>query len=532
MRKDLPPPIHHSAASQKQLNPVGMPENHILRVYNQFPRRYQYSSGVHDGKSVIERMIDDLPRIAEMGFNAIWVNPLQRTGQFAFRGRGQDLSGSLYAMADDNELNADFFPTGMLNSDREVLLRRYVVAAKSYGLSPLFDLVLRHVSHDVWSAVTTGKIRRDFERRCNGYLTIPEKKRWKDVSAFRTDQSDINHLMQHIFEPFIKKYIGVYGFEGVRVDAVISTSPRLQQRALECVQTCAQNYHQHNAILLGEVMAKDPQAHINKLRTIGFTHVFFAGSYYHNFTEIPQGDNWLYDDLSLLQHLTQKRGGLVGFGGNHDVGTLKSICLLEAGKFGDRNFGFLKSVETKPNLNKHDPEILQRMVDKLFCTALMPNGGYYLLAGDEFGLMHRPLVFEHYREPIPVRNRWGGQEDLRVFVKNINVVLAQLPCAREGDTVKTDIILLENQSIRYLIRQSGADQSISLVILTACPEISFERVKNMMAVRMQKMGYGPPSKVFILSNNGATLSTITIQAKAGQQRVDARSDVRPSPLPK
>ena len=155
-------------------------------------------------------MIADLPRIATLGFNTIWVNPLQLTGKFIIEKQGQPLKGSLYAMADDRELNPDFFPPGMLNKDREALLRQYVATAKSHGLSPIFDLVLRHVSRDVCS-VPVASATNDFQQRCSSYLIAPEENRWQDVAAFRIGKVEVTYLMQQIFKPFIERYIGDYG---------------------------------------------------------------------------------------------------------------------------------------------------------------------------------------------------------------------------------------------------------------------------------------------------------------------------------
>ena len=116
-------------------------------IYNQFPRRYHYADGVcNDHLSVIERMMQDLERIAAMGFNVVWINPVQLPGGSKDQG-GTVVTNSLYAMADDEVLNPEFFPESATNEERENLLRQFTQKATQCGLTPIFDLVINHVAN-------------------------------------------------------------------------------------------------------------------------------------------------------------------------------------------------------------------------------------------------------------------------------------------------------------------------------------------------------------------------------------------------
>ncbi len=50
------------------------PSNGSLRMYNMFPYRYTSDAiGIQD-------MMNYLPDVAAMGYNAVWLNPFQLTG--------------------------------------------------------------------------------------------------------------------------------------------------------------------------------------------------------------------------------------------------------------------------------------------------------------------------------------------------------------------------------------------------------------------------------------------------------------------
>src|SRR6201994_3062213 len=97
-----------------------------LRVYNLFPTL----------AGTVRQWAAHLPRIAAMGFNAVYVNPFHYPG----------FSGSLYAVKDYYRLNPRF-----RNGEREdddSLLRGFTEAARAQGLGVLMDLVVNHTTRD------------------------------------------------------------------------------------------------------------------------------------------------------------------------------------------------------------------------------------------------------------------------------------------------------------------------------------------------------------------------------------------------
>src|ERR1700746_3722318 len=97
-----------------------------LRIYNLFPTL----------AGTVRQGITHLPRIAAMGFNAVYVNPFHYPG----------FSGSLYAVKDYYRLNPRF--RGSERDDDDTLLRGFTDAAGDYGLRVMMDLVVNPRSKD------------------------------------------------------------------------------------------------------------------------------------------------------------------------------------------------------------------------------------------------------------------------------------------------------------------------------------------------------------------------------------------------
>ncbi len=95
-------------------------------IYNLFPRLY----------GPIDRWIADLPRIAAMGFDWVFVNPIQFAG----------FSGSLYAIKDHDRLNPLFAEQPGQTLDDAI--SALVAACDRHGLGLMLDLVISHVSKD------------------------------------------------------------------------------------------------------------------------------------------------------------------------------------------------------------------------------------------------------------------------------------------------------------------------------------------------------------------------------------------------
>jgi starch synthase (maltosyl-transferring) len=100
--------------------------NDGFRIYNLFPTL----------AGTIRDWMAHLPRIAAMGFNAVYLNPFHYPG----------FSGSLYAVKDYYRLNPRF--RGGERGEDDALLRLFTDAARAHGLRAIMDLVVNHTSRD------------------------------------------------------------------------------------------------------------------------------------------------------------------------------------------------------------------------------------------------------------------------------------------------------------------------------------------------------------------------------------------------
>jgi len=109
------------------------------RIYNLFPTLAGPVAAWHD----------HLPRIAGMGFDAVWLNPVHAPGE----------TGDIYAIADPDRLNPALRGDGEAG-DAE-LLAGFCAAAKRHGLDVLLDLVVRTGARDgVLARAFPDRVRR------------------------------------------------------------------------------------------------------------------------------------------------------------------------------------------------------------------------------------------------------------------------------------------------------------------------------------------------------------------------------------
>lgn len=98
-------------------------------IYNMFPSNY----------SSIAEMQKKIEEIKQMGFNTIWLNPIQKHGNSTVNAKTDLLRGvpikqsnSIYSMASTEELNEGF---------TEHELKTFVQKAQDEGMNVMFDLV-------------------------------------------------------------------------------------------------------------------------------------------------------------------------------------------------------------------------------------------------------------------------------------------------------------------------------------------------------------------------------------------------------
>lgn len=236
-------------------------------------------------------------RAAEMGFNWIFLNPLQRPG----------LSGSLYAVAD----YFDFHP--LLRDPRDPRppaqqLAGAVRSAHELGLSLMIDLVVNHCAVDadlvqsrpewfVWEA--PGKLAHPFA------LEDGTKVVWGDLARFDHQHTpDGEGLFQFFFR--VVKYLRDLGFRAFRCDAAYQVPPRFWER------------------LIGEARRLDPRL-LFFCETLGCTPEQTVQTAAAGFDYLFNSSKWWdFESPWLLEqyNLTRQVAPSVSFPESHDTSRL------------------------------------------------------------------------------------------------------------------------------------------------------------------------------------------------------------------
>jgi starch synthase (maltosyl-transferring) len=267
-----------------------------LRIYNLFPTLAGSIAG----------WTAELPRIAAMGFNAVYLNPFHYPG----------FSGSLYAVKDYYRLNPRF--RGAAKKSDAALLRGFTAAAKAQGLRVIMDLVVNHTAKDSELAA-----RRPhwFARDDNGDVRSPyavdpddpeRRTVWGDLAEldYRPPQRD--EIVAY-FAELVRHYAGL-GFGGFRCDAAYKVPAAAWARLIAAAKEadpdilfCAENLGAREE----EVLA---------LAGAGFDYLFNSVKWWD--FESP----WLLAQYERFRHIAPS----IGFPESHDTERLVTE-LLAAG---------------------------------------------------------------------------------------------------------------------------------------------------------------------------------------------------------
>jgi starch synthase (maltosyl-transferring) len=267
-----------------------------LRIYNLFPTL----------AGTVRQWITHLPRIAAMGFNAVYVNPFHYPG----------FSGSLYAVKDYYRLNPRF--RGSERDDDDTLLRGFTDAAGDYGLRVIMDLVVNHTSKDSELAAS----RPDwFTRDARGnfvspYATDPADPRsktvWGDLAELDYRPPQQRQILAY-FQKLVRHYIGL-GFGGFRCDAAYKVPAEVWRGLVDDAKVASAD-----VVFCAENLGAPKEA-VLALGSAGFDYLFNSVKWWD--FESP----WLLEQYEQFRHIAPS----IGFPESHDTDRLVNE-LLAAG---------------------------------------------------------------------------------------------------------------------------------------------------------------------------------------------------------
>ena len=348
-----------------------------------------------------------LERAAEMGFDWMFFNPIQRLGA----------SRSLYSIADYFSFNDAFLDRGGASAEDQ--FRQVMEKARSLGLRVIIDLVINHCAID---APITGEHPEWFVREKDGKIANAscehnrKKVVWKDLAQFdhlRTADPDglygyCLRIVEHLLD---------LGFDGFRCDAAYQVPRKFWKRLIHDARQ-----RKADLCFVAETLGCTADQTKETARA-GFDYVFNSSKYWN------LQDPWLLAQYNLLRDTTRS----ISFPESHDT-----VRLCEE---------FDGSLEA---LKQH------YLFSALFSSAVMIPIGF------EFGF-RKPL---HVVRTTPAD--WETtQIDLRGYIAKVNAIKKSYPIFLEESA--TQILQAPNPNLMLMWKGSTKRPHEALLILNKDP---------------------------------------------------------------
>ncbi len=346
-----------------------------------------------------------LERAARMGFNWIFVNPIQLPGS----------SGSLYSIADYFAFNPLLVDSTSGKTAPEQV-KEVIRHAERLGLHMMVDLVINHCSADselldthpewfVWEG--KGRVAHPF---CN---EDGKKVVWKDLAQFDHKHSrDREGLFGFFLD--IMRYLTELGFKGFRCDAAYQLPKSLWERLIRETRKFAPD-----TVFFAETLGCTPDL-TRKTARAGFDYIFNSSKWW-DFKA-----NWLMKQYALTRDIAPS----ISFPESHDT-----VRLCEEL---DGNVAGLK----------------QR-----YLFAALFSAGIMMPIGFEFGFRKKPHVVKTRPED------WETTDiDLSSFITRVNRLKSEHPLFQTD--APAEILQHDNSKVLLMWRAAtNAGQEEALLIL-------------------------------------------------------------------
>jgi starch synthase (maltosyl-transferring) len=266
-----------------------------LYIYNLFPKLY---------KNVAE-WEKNIDKIAEMGFNTIYLNPIHYPG----------FSGSLYAPKDYYKYHPDFFAKNKPESEQ---LKSFIDKCSAKNISVVIDLVINHTSidsvliekHKNWYVLENNEIKRPGAWENGKYIV------WGDLAELDMENSpDKKNLWNYMLD--LCYYLLDLGFNGFRCDAAYQLPDEFWAFLIAKIKI-----KYKNTLFLAETLGCTP-TQIQKLSSCGFDYIFNSSKWW-NFN-----DSWCLEQYSMTRTIAPS----ISFPESHDTERLMTESNGDINKF-------------------------------------------------------------------------------------------------------------------------------------------------------------------------------------------------------
>jgi starch synthase (maltosyl-transferring) len=342
-------------------------------------------------------------RASEMGFNWVFLNPIQKPGD----------SGSLYSISDYFSFNP-LFINEKSRKGPEAQVKEMIRCAKKYGLKIMIDLVINHCAfdsdltkkHPEWFQWKGKRIVHPF---C---MSGRKKVVWRDLAKFNINRTKDPEGMYKFFVKVIYFLIAL-GFKGFRCDAAYQLPGKLWSRLIKEIKK-----KHPDTLFLAETLG----CTADQTRTTakaGFDYIFNSSKWW------DLKGHWLMEQYNLTREVSPS----ISFPESHDTTRLMK--------------------DVKGNING----LKQR-----YLFAALFSAGVMMPLGFEYGFCKRPHV---------VKTRPGDWEetdtDLMWFVKKINGIKEKHRIFNEE--APTEILPCSNPNLLMFWKGSSTTKDEALIVL-------------------------------------------------------------------
>ncbi|MFM8445577.1 MAG: alpha-amylase family glycosyl hydrolase [Methylococcus sp.] len=368
-----------------------------MRIYNLFPLL----------AGSVDRWQPHLQRASELGFDWIFVNPIQTPGQ----------SGSLYSVKDYFSINPSLIaPESPVSPEDQV--RATIRQAEQLGLSMMVDLVINHCaydspllkSHPEWFVQENGRIAHP---SCDhdGQRVI-----WEDLAQFDHQGSpDREALFRHCVR--VVEYLCGLGFRGFRCDAAYQLPKEVWRRLIRDIRA-----QWPEAVFVAETLGCSPEE-TRQTAEAGFDAIFNSSKWW------DFSSDWLLEQYRLTREVAPS----ISFPESHDTPRLM-----------EESYGNIE-------------ELKQR-----YLFAALFSGGVMMPMGYEFGF-RRPM---HVVETRP--EHWENTDtDISDFIQHINGLKARYPVFQEDGPI--DVLGCSNPAVLVMRKAASRGQGEALLVLNKDP---------------------------------------------------------------
>ncbi|MFC7334369.1 maltotransferase domain-containing protein [Rhodocista pekingensis] len=375
------------------------------RIYNLFPL---LAGTVEDWKR-------HLPRIAAMGFDWVFLNPVHYPG----------FSGSLYAVKDPYRLN-DLF-RGDADADTDTLLRDFFTEARRHGLRVMLDLVVNHTAKD---ALLAEQHPDWYVRNRDGSLRSPRAANpqdptdvtvWGDLAELDYGRQESREGLIRYWADWVRHQVGL-GAAGFRCDAAYQVPAGVWRALIEAARSV-----DAEVPFFAETLGCTPEQ-VASLADAGFDYLFNSAKWW------DFRSDWFLEQYELYRSIAPT----IAFPESHDTERLAA----ETGTGDARHLAALTKMRY------------------LFSAAV--SSGVMLPAGFEYGFTRRLNVVETRPQD------WQAEAaeprlDLSGFIADVNAMKASVPALnREGPLRR---ITGAHDPVVALLRSDPASGESALLLL-------------------------------------------------------------------